>query len=125
MRYRLAACWVFLLLLLPLQMGWAGMHVPAAQQSTQAGVGLAASHCRHVLTADRADTSLAQVQMQAPMQMQADHGHCGSCHGAIALLAEAPRRFAGAPFAPVPAAARWPASQPAGLPDRPQWAARG
>lgn len=107
---------VFLWALLLLQPGWAAM----GAGEVRSGEPVALHHCPHAHAPCDAPTTVAA---------DADHADCGTCHNtchntcSIALLGTRP------PAVAVPAAFPWPrvtpppASHPADLPERPQWAA--
>jgi hypothetical protein len=102
---------VFLLVLMPLQWSWAAMGPTEAH----ANGPVASVHCSHPHGADSAPGA----------EVAADHADCGTCHnaGSIALFNETRRTLESAPVLPPPDTAILPASRPADLPERPQWAA--
>lgn len=104
---------VFLWALLLLQPGWAALGAPDGGAGGPAG----AHHCPHAhIPCDAQSTAAAA---------DADHADCGTCHGSCnlavfglgALGVITPLTFSW-PGSPPP-----PASHPADLPERPQWAA--
>lgn len=103
---------IFLWVLLPLQLSWAA----AGQADAQGNGPVAAVHCSHLHCADNATGAEAG----------ANHADCGTtCHnaGSLALFNEPRRILASAAVLPPTDTAVLPASQPADLPERPQWAA--